>query len=129
MNYGGSLTKQLFNIVKNEYKNRKNNEAFVEKYLLSFGCAGLDGECSNLFRKNEILNLQKYFEYLANVFDMKSIPIFEYNEYGNLFGERIKIENNLQEIKKLLIKENLFSYAFVTMRTLSVTYRKGENNE
>lgn len=129
ISYGGSLTKKLFNIVKNEYQKRRNFEPNVENFLLSLGCAGLDGECSNLFRKYENTKLQKYFEFLSTAFNMECLPIFDYYSFNKLYGERVKIENNLQEINDILKRKNLFSYAFVTMKTLSVTYRKGENNE
>ena len=61
---------------------------------------------------------------------MDALQVFDFYSYDNLYGERIRVENNnFDYIKELLKQENMFSYAFVTMRTLSVTYKKGEKNE
>ena len=130
IDYGGKITKNLFNIVKSEYKERHNREKFVESQMLRLGCAGLDGECSNLFRKKDIRGLLQYFNFLSSAFNMDALPIFDFYSYDNLYGERIRVENNnFDHIKELLKQKNMFSYAFVNMRTLSVTYKKGGKDE
>lgn len=127
INYGGKITQNLFNIVKSEYKERHNREKFVESQMLMLGCAGSDGECSNLFRNKDKRGLLQYFNFLSSAFNMDALQVFDFYSYDNLYGERIRVKNNnFDYIKELLKQENMFSYAFVTMRTLSVTYKKGE---
>ena len=123
-NCGGSLTKTLFDIAEKEYKVRKEAEQNVERCLKEFGCAGIDGECSNLFRKRDNTKLKEYFDFLSSAFGLESLPVFDYYSYDKLYGERIMIENNLNEIKGIIKREDLFSYAFVSMRVLSVTYKR-----
>lgn len=128
--YGGEISQKLFNIVKLEFSDRHKKEHVVEEKLQQFGCKGLDGECSNLFRIKDKDSLNCYFKFLSKSFEMKPLPLFDFFSYDNLYGERIIIgNNNLEKINQLLKQENLFSYAFVTKKMLSVTYKKGGNNE
>ena len=124
INYGGTITKQLFNIVKTEYSTRYQREQFVESTLRQFGCAGLDGECSNLFRLQQQAKLKIYFDFLSKAFNMKAIPIFNFVDYNNFEGKRLAI-TNLSIINEILQNPNLFSFAFVSKKILSVTYIKG----
>ena len=128
INYGGFITKQLFDIVKTEYSTRHQREHFVESKLQALGCAGLDGECSNLFRSQEYTKLKVYFAFLSKVFNMKPLPIFEFVDYNNFVGERFEI-TNLSRINEILQQPNLFSFAFVSKKILSVTYIKGETKD
>ena len=128
INYGGSITKQLFNIVKTEYITRCQREQIVESKLQSLGCAGSDGECSNLFRLQEQTKLKEYFAFLSKVFNMKPLPIFKFVDYNNLLGERLVI-TDLSRINEILQQPNLFSFAFVSKKILSVTYIKGETKD
>ena len=123
MGIGGKNTKNLFSLVKNEYRERKGKEAFVETKLKSFGCAGSDGDCSNLFRSKDYSSIKTYFEYLSSSFKMSPLPVFVVLDYGKLHGRRFEINNyNLNVVKKETLKDNVFSFAFVMMRTLSLTY-------
>lgn len=123
MEIGGSNTKTLFSLVKNEYKERKAKEPFVEFKLKSFGCAGSDGDCSNLFRSKDYSSIQTYFEYLSDSLEMNPLPVFVVRDFGKLHGRRFEINNyNLSVIKNETMKDNVFSFAFVMMRTLSLTY-------
>ena len=126
ISFGKKRTEQLFNIVKNEYVNRHKSESFVENKLKSLGCQGLDGECSNLFRNNDLNKLKSYFDFLSLATNMKPIPIFDLFAYNKFVGERIEIkENNHDEINSVLQSPNTFSYAFVSKRILSITRIKG----
>ena len=124
MNYGGDITKQLFNIVQTEYTTRHKREQSVSSKLQSLGCAGLDGECSNLFRAQEQAKLKLYFEFLSKVFNLNPIPIFDFVGYNNFVGERFEITNP-SRINEILQRPNIFSFAFVSKKILSITYIKG----
>lgn len=123
MDIGGINTKNLFNIVKTEYRNRKTIEPLVEQKLQSYGCDGGDGDCSNLFREKNYNSLNSYFSYLSKCLGISQLPVFAIRDYGKLHGRRFDIYNqNFHTIKDKTLKENVFSFAFVKMRTLSLTY-------
>ena len=65
MKIGKNNTKRLFTIVKNEFKKRSYLENDVENKLVSFGCGGKDGDCSNLFRSKDYKKLNEYFKFLS----------------------------------------------------------------
>lgn len=129
MEYGGNVSKSLFNLVKAEHADRLSKERCVEQDLRQLGCNGLDGECSNLFRAKDVDRLTDYFAFLSDAFSMRPLPLFEFVSYGNLWGERLILERYTSEqISNLLKQDDLFSYAFVTKTTLSVTYQKKDAN-
>ncbi len=120
---GKDNTNALFSLVKEEYKERKLKEANVESKLTSLGCGGIDGDCSNLLRTKQYSALHEYFEYLATVTNLPSIPSFEFAEYGKLHGTKYYVYHNNQEMLRAESKkEDVFSFAFVSMKVLSMTY-------
>lgn len=120
---GGCNTENLFAIVKNEYKKRVTSETQVEKALLSYGCKGADGDCSNLFKSKDYDKLSKYFNFLSNSFSFKPLPVYQVFDYGKLKGKRATINyGDATAAKSESTKSNIFSYAFVSMRTFSLTY-------
>lgn len=123
MELGGVNTKALFVVVQNEYRRRKYTEQLVEYKLQSFGCKGKDGECSNLFRESNYTMLNKYFSFLSNSLELKPIILKKFYSFNKLTGKRIEINNQqLEIIRKEIEEDNVFSFAFITMRTLSITY-------
>ena len=125
MSVGGNLTKRLFNHVKLYYKTRLITEKFVEEKLNSLGCGRADGDCSNMFHEKDYIKLKGYFDFLSEVFNMESLPIFEFLACNNLVGSRCQVTKyNLDKIKHMLNGGEIFSYAFVTKKTLSVTKLK-----
>lgn len=123
MDIGGKNTKDLFVVVKNEYSQRKFIESKVEFKLKSLGCIGGDGDCSNLFRNKSDLLLKQYFQFLSECLEVKPLPLFKYFEFSKLKGRRFEVSTyNLDVIKNECMKDNVFSFAFVTMRALSLTY-------
>jgi hypothetical protein len=127
MNFGGTNTKTLFNLVKNEFAQRSIRERLVETKVISLGCSGNDGECSNLFRHKNYEKIKKYFEFLSNSLGLEQIPLMNFHESGALMGKRFDLSLNLNQIQLIeneTIKNNIFSFALVNMKTLSVTYKK-----
>lgn len=123
MSFGGNNTKELFKKVKNEYSNRKFREKNVEQQLLELGCKGKDGECSNMFRNKNYDLLEKYMNYLSNAIELRPLPMFQMKDYRKLKGKRICINKYKFNLAKNELKDNrLFSFAFVSMKELSVTY-------
>lgn len=123
INLGKANTKFLFNLVKTEYKKRKENEQFVEKELTRLGCKGIDGDCSNMFRDKNYEKIIKYFDYLSDAINIKALPVFKICDFSKLAGKRFEVHSyNYDVLKKESEKTNMFSYAFVTMKTISVTY-------
>ncbi len=113
--------------VKTEYQIRKNREQNVEVTLKSLGCIGIDGDCSNMFRCKDYVLLEKFFNYLSTAIELKSLPTFKIFDLNKLDGKRFEINNNKFElIKDELLKLKVFSFAFVTMRVLSLTYIEEE---
>ena len=119
---GKANTNELFSIVKNEYISRKNKEPFVEKKLLSLGCIGSDGDCSNMLRNKEYKPLEEYFSFLSQCTDLPTIDTFYFKEYAKLYGTRFNIYSNLNNLKIESKNNNVFSFAFVSMKVLSMTY-------
>jgi hypothetical protein len=123
MKIGRENTKILFNTAIKEYSLRERAEHAVEKKLKDLGCIGIDGDCSNMFRTRDEYNLKNYLKYLSNATDLHPLPIFRYHDFGNLSGKRVQINGyDFNIFKKEIEDPNLFSYAFVSMRTLSLTY-------
>ena len=120
---GGLNTKILFNKVIDEYPQRSLRESNVEQDLLSFGCKGKDGECSNLFINRDYDKITKFFSFLEDALNIPSLPVFKVNDFNKLIGKRFNINRFRFELtKKELENDQLFSYAFVSMNQLSVTY-------
>lgn len=128
---GGKNTNRLFDKVKNELLVRKMNELCVEDKMKQLGCKGKDGDCSNLLRGKDYSSLKNYFDYLADAMDLEPIPVKEIKDFGRLNGKRFEVnDKNLDFLKEESLKDNVFSFAFVTMRTLSITYIEGvDDNE
>lgn len=123
---GGSNTKRLFDKVKNELITRKISETKVEQKMKELGCKGIDGDCSNLLRNKDYDSLNNYFNYLSDAINMNPIPLKIINDFGKLTGKRYEVaNNNFEFLKEESMKKNMFSFAFVTMRSLSVTYIEG----
>lgn len=124
---GGKNTEALFVVVKKEYGKRILTEKEVEKKLISLGCKGVDGDCSNLFRTKDYDTLKGYFKFLSDSINLRPLPINNLFDFGKLKGKRLFIVNsNVDVVKKEAEKDNIFSYAFVTMRALSLTYLEEE---
>jgi len=124
---GGKNTNILFEKVKSEYTLRKNNELFVEMKLKRLGCIRSDGDCSNMFRRKNYDLLTKYFKFLADSTELEPLPVFNVSDFGKLYGKRFEVNNHQFDIlKKESLKSNVFSFAFVNMRTLSLTYIEEE---
>lgn len=125
---GGKNTQSLFNIVQKELFFRKVSESKVEEKMYQLGCKGKDGDCSNMLRNKDYSSLKKYFDYLSIAMNMDSIPIKKIIDFGKLKGMRYEInKNNYDFLKKESQKNNVFSFAFVSMRTLSITYIEGDD--
>lgn len=123
MEIGGVNTRALFFVVQNEYRSRSYVEHLVEYKLQSLGCKGKDGECSNLFRELNYISLDKYFSFLSDSLELKPIKLKKVYSFNKLRGKRVEInKDQLELIKKETEKNKVFSFAFVTMRTLSMTY-------
>lgn len=122
MGIGGNNTRFLFTKVKQEYNSRINNQSYVERYLtFNFKCKK-DGECSDLFRMNKFDEVRNLFNYLGECINMEPIHLFSVVEFGKLRGYRMSITNyNFNIIKNVIKKDDVFSYAFVSMKELSVT--------
>lgn len=132
IDFGGNQTKNIFNVVKNEFNKRYDNEIYVQNKLKALGCVRADGDCSNMLRNKNYKELKIYFKFLSDCLNLETLPIFNVLEYGKLYGNRIEINNqNINFIREELIKNKIFSYAFVTLKTLSITYidKKGETDE
>lgn len=126
INIGKKNTNSLFDLAQKELLSRKINESKVEEKMLQLGCKGRDGDCSNMLRNKDYDSLKQYFLYLSSAINMEPLPIKKIIDYGKLNGKRFEItKNNFDFLKKESLKENVFSFAFVTMRTLSVTYIEG----
>lgn len=128
---GGKNTNRLFSMVQTELTDRILRESKVEYKMINLGCKGKDGDCSNMLRAKDYNSLKNYYDYLANAMSMKSIPVKEITDFGRLHGTRYTItSNNLNVLKKESLKDDVFSFAFVTMKSLSFTYIEGvDNNE
>ncbi len=130
LDIGGHNTKSLFNIVKNEYRFRTNTEHAVEEKLKTFGCAGIDGDCSNLFRDKNYSALNNYLNYLSTCLGIEATPLLNFYNFGKLYGKRFFITSyNYDVVKNESMKDNVFSFAFVTMKSLSLTYIKEKDYE
>lgn len=120
---GKSNTKELFNKVKTELPIRKLKEANVGKKMYELGCKSADGDCANMLRDKDYDKLRDYFNYLSSAFNMDPIPVKKIFDFNKLEGIRYKIEDyELDELKKKTLDGNIFSFAFVSMSVLSVTY-------
>jgi len=55
--------------------------------------------------------------------EIAPLPMFDFFEFSKLSGRRFNVSTYiLDEIKNECMKDNVFSFAFVTMRALSLTY-------
>lgn len=124
---GGLNTKRLFDSVINDLTHRKVKEPFVETKLKELGCDGLDGDCSNLFRSNNFLSLKNYFNFLSDSLNLDPITLFDVVPLNNLHGRRWDIYyGKCDFVKNEAMKDDVFSFAFVNMKVLSMTYKKGK---
>lgn len=127
---GGRNTKALFFVVKNEYKKRRSMEKLVENKIIFLGCKSRDGDCSNLLRTKNYQKLNLYFDFLSSALEIEKLPVNNYIEFNRLTGKRMSVTNiNLEIIEKECVDEDIFSYAFVSMRELSLTYYKEESSK
>lgn len=124
---GGNNAKTLFEIVKNEYPTRKITERNVERKLIEIGCSGIDGDCSNLFRNKDYSKMRNYFSFLSDSIGLPTLPVFVVHDFNKLHGRRFEINNyQFDIVNNESKKNNVFSFAFVTMRALSLTYIEEE---
>lgn len=116
---GGEKTHSLFEIAKNYHKARAITEKAVEDMLISLGCNGKDGDCSNLFRIKDFAKINHYFSFLSNAIDLPALPsIQQIFNFGNLIGTKEDInENSMMFLKN----QDIFSYAFINMKNVSLT--------
>lgn len=124
---GGHNTKMLFEIVKKEYPTRKDRECHVERKLIEIGCSGKDGDCANLFRNKDYSKMRNYFSFLSDAIGLPTLPVFDVYDFRKLNGRRFVF--NKDQFDTLNIesqKNNVFSFAFVTTRALSLTYIEEE---
>ena len=123
---GGHNTADLFHIAKNSYRTRSAAEIQVGNTLQSYGCKGADGDCSNLFRGWNYTDLAAYFAYLGNALGLPPLPVFSYYPFGGLWGKGMDIKNNndLLLAEQETKREDIFSYAFVSSKRISLTYFK-----
>lgn len=128
INIGGTNTRKLFELVKKESMNMREKETMVENTLLNLGCAGRDGECSNLFRNKDFTKLNNYFNYLAEALELPAIPLFDITAFNKLHGERVSTSVGLDRLKEIVNKNNVFSFAFVSKSFLSITYIDDEDD-
>ena len=125
---GGRNTKALFRS-ENEYKKEEAWKISREQNNL-FGCKSRDGDCSNLLRTQNHQKLNLYFDFLSSALEIEKLPVNNYIEFNRLTGKRMSVTNiNLEIIEKECVDEDIFSYAFVSMRELSLTYYKEESSK
>ena len=116
--FGKKNTHSLFDIAKNSHKERAATEKAVEDKLISIGCGGIDGDCSNLFREKQFTKINLYFSFLSNSIGLPVLPsIHQIFEYGNLVGNKEPVTNSML----LLNNSDLFSYAFINKAQVSLT--------
>ncbi len=127
MDLGGRYTQKLFETAIREYENRLVSEQRVENKVLRLGCGGKDGDCANLFRNGDNAQIEKYFAYLGSAVGLPPIPIGAYRPFAGIHGKRMDItrENEERWIQELG-EEDVFSYAFVSKRILSIAHMRGE---
>lgn len=124
---GGRNTEDLFVVVKNEYEKRRSSEKLVESKLISLGCKSNDGDCSNLLRTKDYKKLNLYFDFLSSALEIEKLPVNNYDDFNRLTGKRMSVtKSNLKIIEKECMKDDVFSFAFVSMSELSLTYIKEE---
>lgn len=124
-NIGRENTYTLFTIAQNQYQQRQQAELRVEHKLKSLGCIGKDGDCSNLFRAKSYQKLNAYFNFLSNALHIAPLPLYKIYDFGKLYGARYNIDgDNYYTIKAECEQHHVFSYAFVSKSTLSITYFK-----
>jgi hypothetical protein len=117
--FGGGNTHPLFDIAKNCHHERAITEKSVEGMLASLGCKGTDGDCSNLFRIKDFAKINQYFSFLSDSIDLPTLPsIHQLFDYGNLVGSKEDINANSMSFLK---SQELFSYAFINMKQVSLT--------
>lgn len=121
---GGHNTAALFHLAKSEYGKRLASEAQVGNTLRSFGCKGADGDCSNLFREKNDAALNHYFAFLGRALGLPPLPVFPYSAHGGLWGQGINLmgDYDLPAAEQETKREDIFSFAFVSSRRISLTY-------
>ena len=125
---GGRNTEALFLVVKNEYGKIRGSEKLLEIKLISLGCKSNDGDCSNLIRLKDYKTLNEYFDFLSSALEIDKLPVNDYVDFNRLNGKRISVSrSNLKIIENECLKDDVFSFAFVSMRELSLTYIKEED--
>lgn len=127
VNIGGANIKELFRKVFKDINLRLAKEKKVEYIVRTLGCMGADGDCSNMLRSKDYDKLNNYLHYLSSFLGTNDIKIHELTDFGKLNGKRIEINSkNFNILKDETLKDNVFSFAFVTMKYLSITYIKGD---
>lgn len=125
----GKITNLIKSIVLSDnlsqYSIREHN---VEEKLKSLGCARSDGDCSNLLSMGQIAKVNEIIAWLSSILGLNtpSIPN-SLQESNALTGERYPLSiDNYLSIKRILEDPNVFSYAIVNTRVLSVTRIKNK---
>ncbi len=126
ISFGGHNTAALFNIAKSEYAARVDAETRVGDVLQSFGCKGTDGDCSNLFRGGDRAKLGAYFAFLGGALGLPPLPVFRFFAFGRLWGERENFDGDrdLPAVEAKTKRADIFSFALVSSRSISLTYFK-----
>lgn len=124
MDIGGANTRSFFSFEKNEYRARHGREQWVESKMLSLGCNGIDGDYSNMFRNKDYIGRQNNFKYLSDSLNIEQIPVIKRILHGKRFFALNTYSRQFNIVKNETMKDNVFSFAFVTMKTLSLTYKE-----
>ena len=120
----GTITNLIKSIIHSdslsEYSIREHN---VEEKLKILGCARNDGDCSNLLSMGETTKVKEIIAWLSSILGLTAPSIPNNLQTSNvLTGERYPLSvDNYLSIKRILEDPNIFSYAIVNTRVLSVT--------
>lgn len=121
----GQVTSRVKDAVFSDHLNQYcSRERKVEEWLRNLGCARNDGDCSNLLSANRFDKVTEIMTQLALMLDLNTPTIPNNLQRSNrLIGERYPLsQTNYSSVKRLLVNDpNVFSYAIVNTRELSVT--------
>lgn len=121
----GQVTSRIKDAVFSDHLDQYcSRERKVEEWLRNLGCARNDGDCSNLLSANRFDKVAEIMAQLASMLDLNT-PIIpnDLQRSNRLIGERYPLsQTNYSSTKRLLVNDpNVFSYAIVNTRELSVT--------
>lgn len=125
----GRITNRIKNVVfSNNLSQYAAKEQKVEEKLKSLGCARSDGDCSNLLAAEQFGKVSEIISWLASIFELDAPNIPNNLRKSNaLIGERYPLSlNNYKTVKRIIDDPNVFSYAIVNTRELSVTRIKDD---